>query len=41
MLILTHHEFLLYWDVASPLVGLFAKVHIPKAEWVTLGDLAV
>ena len=37
MLILTHHEFLLYWDVANPLVGRLAKARIPKADWVTLG----
>ena len=40
MLILAHHEFLLYWDVANPLVGRLAKVHMPKADWATSGDLA-
>ena len=40
MMILTHREFLQYWDVAKTLVGLFAKEHVPKTGWVTLEDLA-
>ena len=40
MMILTHREFLRYWDVAKTLVGQFAKEHVPKTEWVTLEDLA-
>lgn len=39
MLILTHREFLQYWDVAKTLVGKLAKEHIPNAKWVTLEDL--
>ena len=39
MMILTHREFLQYWDVAKTLVGQFAKEHVPKTGWVTLDDL--
>jgi len=39
MLILTHREFLRYWDVAKTLVGRLAKEHTHKADWVTLEDL--